>query len=151
MSDNNLRNKIIRLAKENPELRSDLLPLLKKEAAKPFDLKKYKDGVWKELNQWIKMNEKQRKQWKEAYTHLLTLYNITFVKEQKERIEVMLRDLKGDILRTLNTEKENLEHDLMFFARLEANNPESARYEIEAGMKAKRAKNSALYHLKEYR
>lgn len=146
-----LRNQIIRLAKENPELRSDLLPLLKKEAAKPFDLQKYKQFVFKEITQWLKTNEKQRKQWKEAYASLLTLFNITFDEHQKGRIKEMLSELKGDILRTLNSEKENLQHDLGFVGRLYQTDPADIRYEIEVGMKAKRAKNSALYHLKGYR
>jgi len=43
MSDKNLRNKIIRLAHQNPELREDLLPLLKK--ANPLRHWKYKKGT----------------------------------------------------------------------------------------------------------
>lgn len=145
MSD--LRNKIIRLAKENPKLRTDLLPLLGKEAAKTFDPKSYKQMVLKEIDRFIKTNAKQREQWKKAHTELHILYNITFDKDQKERIKAMLLELKGDILRTLNSEKENLAKDFVFVGRMYLTDPEDIRQEIAYAMKSEKSKNAALYHL----
>ena len=110
MSD--LRNKIIRLAKENPELRSELLPLLRKEAAPTLDIETYKKKILDEAGNFMRMNSKQRKLWKEAYTAVLTLYNVTFDEEQKKRIETIMSDLKSNALTYLNQEQKNITLDI---------------------------------------
>ena len=148
MSD--LRTKLIRLAKENPELRSDLLPLLGKEAASPldFDLRSFQTSLIKELNNFRKMNEKQRKQWKDAYVALLTLYNITFDKDHKNKIEAMLGEMKSELLTKLNADKKALEGDLAFIGKMKANNRQEAMSEVAQSMKSKRGRNAAMYYLK---
>ena len=150
MSD--LRNKIIRLAKENPELRKDLLPLLSVEASRTadpnFDLKSFQKSIIKELANFHKMNEKQRKQWKDAYVALLTLFNITFDKDHKSKIEAMLGDMKSELLTKLNADKKALEDDMAFIGKMKANTLQEAMSEVAQSMKSKRGKNTAMYYLK---
>lgn len=145
-----LRNKLIRLAKENPELRKDLLPLLGKEAASPlrFDLRSFQTSLIKELSNFHKMNEKQRKQWKDAYVALLTLFNITFDKDHKSKIEAMLGDMKSELLTKLNADKKALEDDMAFIGKMKANTLQEAMSEVAQSMKSKRGKNTAMYYLK---
>lgn len=150
MSD--LRNKIIRLAKENPELRKDLLPLLSVEASRTadpnFDLKSFQKSIIKELANFHKMNEKQRKHWKDAYVALLTLFNITFDKDHKSKIEAMLGDMKSELLTKLNADKKALEDDMAFIGKMKANTLQEAMSEVAQSMKSKRGKNTAMYYLK---
>ena len=149
MSD--LRNKLIRLAKENPELRKDLLPLLSVEASRTadpnFDLKSFQKSIIKELANFHKMNEKQRKQWKEAFQHLLTLYNITFDEDIKNKIKDMLGDMKSSLLTHLNKEKKELEDDLGLIGKMVAYDTETALSKV-VKMKSKRGRNAAMYYLK---
>lgn len=148
----NLRNKIIRLAHSNPELREELLPLLSEETSKSasdpdFDLKTFQKSIIKELANFHKMNVKQRKHWKDTYASLLTLYNITFDKEHKAVIEDMLGDLKSVLLSKLNADKKNLEDDISLIGRMTAIDTASALSEVR-NMKSKRGRNAAMYYLK---
>lgn len=58
MSDNNLRNKLIRIAHANPELRKDLLPLIQKKALDDgflgkSQLKKHQHELYKAVEKTI--------------------------------------------------------------------------------------------------
>lgn len=147
MSDKNLRNKIIRLAKTHPELRPDLLPLLEKEAAPQFSIEAYKKKILGEADNFIKMNSKQRKQWKESYASVLTLYNVTFDEGQKERISDILRDLKSNALPFINGELKNIQSDIRSISRLKVGDVESTR-SIVKGLKSRKVRNAAMYYLK---
>jgi len=144
-----LRNKLIRLANSNPKLRSDLLPLLGKEAASPlgFDLRSFQTSLIKELSDFHKMNEKQRKHWKDAYVALLTLFNITFDKDHKSKIEAMIGDMKSELLTKLNADKKALEDDIGLIGRMTAIDTASALSEVRK-MKSERGRNAAMYYLK---
>ena len=144
MSD--LRNKIIRLAKENPELRSDLLPLLKKEAAPQFSIEAYRKNVLKEAGNFAKMNGKQRQQWKDTYASVLTLYNVTFDEEQKKRIENIMSDLKSNVLPFLNQEARDITLDMRAIARFSVGDVATTRALVK-DLKHKRIRDAAMYYL----
>lgn len=146
MSDKNLRNQIIRLAKENPELRSELLPLLGKEATPQFSIEAYKKNVLKEAGNFMKMNSKQRQQWKETYASILTLYNVTFDEEQKKRIEAIMSDLKSNVLPFLNQEQRNITLDIRAISRLKIGDVETTRAVVK-GFQSKRVRDAAMYYL----
>jgi len=121
-----LRNKLIRLAKENPELRSDLLPLLKESSNRlwyedaSWRAGKYKavrDGVLKEVMLFIKTAKKQLAQQKKAYASLHTLYNITTDVREKDKLEKAMNILKGHHT-FLSEEKELLETSVGSVSRL---------------------------------
>ena len=145
MSD--LRSKLIRLAKENPELRGDLLPLLGKEATSEFDLEAYKKHLLKEAGNFVKMNGKQKELWKEAYTAVLTLYNVTFDKEQKKRIEDIMSDMKSNALSFLNQEFKDLTSDIRLITLLNIEDVEITRASVKK-FKSKRVRNAAMYYLR---
>ena len=144
MSD--LRNKVIRLAKENPELRGDLLPLLGKEAAPTLDIESYKKKVLAEAGNFMKMNTNQRKLWKEAYASVLTLYNVTFDEEQKKRIEDIMSDMKSNALPFLNEEHKNIQLDIRAISRFSQGDVATTRALVK-GLKSKRVRNAAMYYL----
>ena len=144
MSD--LRNKIIRLAKENPELRGDLLPLLGKEAASTLDIESYKKKVLAEAGNFMKMNTNQKKLWKEAYASVLTLYNVTFDEEQKKRIEDIMSDMKSNALPFLNAEHKNISLDIRAISRFSVGDVATIRALVK-GLKSKRVRNAAMYYL----
>ena len=113
-----------------------------------FDLKSFQKSIIKELANFHKMNEKQRKQWKDAYVALLTLFNITFDKDHKSKIEAMLGDMKSELLTKLNADKKALEDDMAFIGKMKANTLQEAMSEVAQSMKSKRGKNTAMYYLK---
>lgn len=145
MSD--LRNKIIRLAKENPELRSELLPLLRKEAAPTLDIETYKKKVLAEAGNFVRMNGKQKKLWKEAYTAVLTLYNVTFEEEQKKRIETIMSDLKSNALPFLNQELKDISLDIRAISRFPIYGDVATTRALVKDLKNKRVRNAAMYYL----
>ena len=142
----NLRNQIIRLAKENPELRSELLPLLKKEAAPQFSIEAYRKNVLKEAGNFMKMNSKQRQLWKDAYASVLTLYNVTFDEEQKKRIEAIMSDLKSNALPFLNEEQRNITLDIRAISRFSVGDVATIRGLVK-DLKSKRVRDAAMYYL----
>lgn len=141
-----LRKKLIHLAHQKPELRSDILPLLGKEATETFDLETYKKQLLKDAGNFLKTNQMQQKMWKDSYVAVVTLYDNTYDKEQKKRIANVLSDLKSNVLTHLNSEKNNIEQDILAIYRLKFGYVELTR-ELIKGFQSENIRNSATYYL----
>lgn len=149
MSD--LRSKLIRLAKENPELRGDLLPLLGKEATSSFDRAEFKNGMIAVLQGALKENKRLRKQFEKSYNELLALHRglLHSPDIQKKLSEVML-GLKRDVLAEMVADEEALIHDVPLINLMTASDKLDA-LSVISKMKSPVAINWAMYKLKQYR
>lgn len=149
MSD--LRSKLIRLAKENPELRGDLLPLLNKEATSSFDRAEFKNYMLVVLQRGLKENKRLQKQFEKAYKELLALHRglLQHPEHQKKLNEAML-GLKEEVLAEIVAEEEALTHDVPLINLMTATNTLDA-LAVVSKMKSSIAINWAMYKLKQYR
>ena len=128
MSD--LRNKIIRLAHNNPELREDLLPLLKLGGRddqwfedENFRREKYyavRDAVLKDIQLFLKTNAKEMQLYKKAYESALVLHNATTNSTLKNHIAdtVLMNGLEHAYEFGYKRDKEELEASVGSIARM---------------------------------
>ena len=125
-----LRNKVIRLAHNNPELREDLLPLLKLGARddqwfkdENFRREKYyavRDAVLKDIKLFLKTNAQEMQLYKKAYESALTLHSVTTNRLIKNHIEsaVLTDGLKHAYEFGYKKDKEELEASVGSIARM---------------------------------
>lgn len=149
MSD--LRSKLIRLAKENPELRGDILPLLNKEAASSFDLAEFKDYMRVGLQRGLKETKRLQKQFEKSYKELLELHRglLQYPDHQKKLNEAML-GLKEEVLAEIVAEEEALTHDVPLINLMTASHKFDA-LSVVSKMKSSVAIDWAMYKLKQYK
>lgn len=126
----NLRKKIIRLAHANPELRKDLLPLLKSGGRddkwfndENFRREKYyavRDAVFKDIKLFLKTNAKEMVLYKKAYESALALHNATTNRLIKNHIEsaVLTDGLKHAYEFGFKRDKEQLEESYASISRM---------------------------------
>ena len=126
----NLRNKLIRLAHNNPELREDLLPLLKLGGRddqwfkdENFRREKYyavRDAVLKDIKLFLKTNAQEMQLYKKAYESALTLHSVTTNRLIKNHIEsaVLTDGLKHAYEFGYKRDKEELEASVGSIARM---------------------------------
>ena len=125
-----LRSKLIRLAHNNPELREDLLPLLKLGGRddqwfkdENFRREKYyavRDAVLKDIQLFLKTNAQEMQLYKKAYESALTLHSATTNRLIKNHIEsaVLTDGLKHAYEFGYKRDKEELEASVGSIARM---------------------------------